>query len=214
MIFPHGKSNFNTISSLVNLAQEIKCFLDDLKIKEYIYVGLSVGGMLAPYLYSLDKDRISKLIIMDSFSGDEPLQMQQLYFSMLDTIEKEGKISEELANKIAPIFFSPQIDKTSTLYLNFLNRLKSFSKENLEYIIKFGRIIFGRENSLELLKEIKIPTYFLTGEFDIPRPFSEAEIMAKYVKNSKLFKIEKAGHISNLENISKTNKILSNIFIT
>ena len=203
--------NFDKISSLKDLAKEIKKFIDELKIEKYIYIGLSVGGMLAPYIYNLDKGKISKLIIMDSFCGDEPIQMKQLYFSMLDTIEKAEKIPEELINRIAPIFFSPQIDKTSKLYLDFAQRLREFSKENLKDIVKMGRIIFGRENSLELLKEIKIPTYFLTGEYDIPRPFHETEIMSKYVVNSKLFKIEKAGHISNLENSFETNKILHNI---
>lgn len=208
----HGNSSFNNISSLNDLAREIKNFIESLNIDNYIYVGLSVGGMLAPYLYNIDKDKISKLIIMDSFSGDEPIEMKQLYFSMLDTIEKEEKISEELANKIAPIFFSPQIDKNSQLYLNFFKKLKGFSKDNLKYIVPFGRIIFGRENSLEFLKNIQVPTYFITGEFDIPRPFHEAELMSKYVANSKLIKISKAGHISNLENSYETNKILFNIF--
>ena len=208
----HGNSSFNNISSLNDLAREIKNFIESLNIDNYIYVGLSVGGMLAPYLYNIDKDKISKLIIMDSFSGDESIEMKQLYFSMLDTIEKEEKISEELANKITPIFFSPQIDKNSQLYLNFFKKLKGFSKDNLKYIVPFGRIIFGRENSLEFLKNIQVPTYFITGEFDIPRPFHEAELMSKYVASSKLIKISKAGHISNLENSYETNKILFNIF--
>lgn len=126
----HGNSSFNNISSLNDLAREIKNFIESLNIDNYIYVGLSVGGMLAPYLYNIDKDKISKLIIMDSFSGDEPIEMKQLYFSMLDTIEKEEKIPEELANKIAPIFFSPQIDKNSQLYLNFF---KKYSSSNILY---------------------------------------------------------------------------------
>ena len=210
-IIGHGNSKYEEIYSLEEMAKGIRDFIDELKIEKYIYIGLSVGGMLAPYLYNLDKDKISKLIIMDSFSGSEPKQMQQLYFSMLDTIDKMGKIPEELVNKITPIFFSPQIDKNSELYLNFAQKLREYSEKQLKGIVKIGRIIFGRENSLDLLKNIEIPTYFLTGEYDIPRPFEEAEIMAKYVKNSKLYKIEKAGHISNLENPFETNKILADI---
>lgn len=210
--YHHKDSKADNISSLADLAKEIKNFIEELKIDEYIYVGLSVGGMIAPYLYNLDKDKISKLIIMDSFSGDEPLETKHLYFALLDKIEKEEKISEEVASKIAPIFFKPKIDKNSDLYQNFFNRLKNFSSEELKGIVKLGRIIFGRENSLELLKNIKVPTYFLTGEFDIPRPFEEAETMKNYVENSEVFKISNAGHISNLENLSETNSILSKIF--
>lgn len=49
---------------------------------------------------------------------------------------------------------------------------------------------------------------FIAGEYDIPRPFSESEEMSKIKKDSLLFKIENAGHISNLENIEKVNLIL------
>ena len=62
-----------------------------------------------------------------------------------------------------------------------------------------------------MLKNIEIPTYFITGEFDIPRPFHEAKEMADLVKNSGLFKVENAGHISNLENPEKVNKIFKAI---
>lgn len=205
-------SQLDNISSLLDLAKEIKKFIDKLKIDSYIYVGLSVGGMIAPYLYNLDKEKIEKLVIMDSFSGNEPIETKNLYFALLDKIEKDERISKDVAIKIAPIFFKPKVDKNSYLYQNFFNRLINFSNEELKGIVKIGRIIFGRENSLELLKNIKVPTYFLTGEFDIPRPFKESETMKTYIKNSKIFKISNAGHISNLENPAETNNILSQIF--
>lgn len=207
----HGNSKEVNLNSLEELSLKIKELIDNLQIDEYIYIGLSVGGMLAPYLYKYDKEKIKKMIIMDSFSGSEPKSTQDLYFNMLDIIEKNKKIPNELIEKIAPIFFSSEIDKNSKLYLNFKESLKNISEENIGTIVKMGRMIFGRENSMELLKQINIPTYFLTGESDIPRPFSEALSMKKLVKNSKIFKIKKAGHISNLENLKKVNRILKKI---
>ena len=208
----HGESPEKDISSLSDLALEIKKLLEELKVKKYIYVGLSVGGMIAPHLYKHDKEKIEKIVIMDSYVGDEPINTKNLYFNMLDVIESKKAIPDELIKKIAPIFFTPTIDKKSNLYLTFEEKLKNIPKENINMIVKLGRIIFGRENAIELLKEIKAPTYFLTGEKDIPRPYFEAELMKKQVKNSKIFKIKNAGHISNLENIKKVNKLLKKIF--
>ncbi len=54
-----------------------------------------------------------------------------------------------------------------------------FFKDNFKCIVKFLSVIYGRDISLELLKYIQIPTYFFTGEFDIPRPIHEAELMSK-----------------------------------
>ena len=208
----HGESTEKYLSSLNDLALEIKKLLDELNIDKYIYVGLSVGGMIAPYLYKNDKERIEKIVIMDSFVGDEPLNTKKLYFDMLDVIENKKEIPDELIKKIAPIFFTPTIDKKSDLYLSFENKLKNIPKKDINMTVKLGRIIFGRENAMDLLKEIKVPTYFLTGEKDIPRPYFEAQLMKKQVKNSKIFKIKNAGHISNLENVKKVNRLLKKIF--
>ena len=208
----HGESPEQNISSLNDLATEIKKLIEKLNIDKYIYVGLSVGGMIAPYLYEKDKERIEKIIIMDSLVGDEPLHTQKLYFDMLDIIENKKEIPDELIKKIAPMFFKPTIDRKSSLYLEFEKKLKNIPKKNINMIVKLGRIIFGRENAMNLLKEIKIPTYFLTGEKDIPRPYFEAELMKKQVLNSKIFKIKNAGHISNLENTKKVNRLLKKIF--
>lgn len=208
----HGESAGEKVVDLKNLAELIKETIESLKISEYTYVGLSVGGMIAPYLYEIDKKKIEKIIIMDSFSGAEPEQSKNLYFGMLDIIEKNKLIPNELIEKIAPIFFQPKIKKDSKLFLNFKDSLKNISKDNIDTVVNLGRVIFGREESLKLLSNFNVPTFFLTGEYDIPRPFYEAEKMKKLVKNSKIFKIKDAGHISNLENPKKVNRILNKIF--
>ena len=182
-----------------------------LKIEKYSYIGLSVGGMLAPYIYNLDKDKINKIIIMDSYVGEESLETKEVYFSMLDAIEKAKYIPDVLVEKIAPMFFSPSIDKSGVLYKTFVEKLRGIQEEKIEGIVKLGRVIFGRENALNLLSEIDKPTYFLVGEYDIPRPFEEAREMANYVKDSKLFLVENAGHISNLENYDRVNEIFKEI---
>lgn len=60
--------------------------------------------MLVPYIYNLDKDKINKIIIMDSYVGEESFETKELYFSMLDAIEKAKYIPDALVEKIAPMF--------------------------------------------------------------------------------------------------------------
>ena len=148
---------------------------------------------------------------MDSYVGEESLETKEVYFSMLDAIEKAKYITDVLVEKIAPMFFSPSIDKSGVLYKTFVEKLRGIQEEKIEGIVKLGRVIFGRENALNLLSEIDKPTYFLVGEYDIPRPYNESVEMATYIKDCKVMKIKNAGHISNLENIEETNKILANI---
>lgn len=207
----HGDSKEGEIKDLRHLAELVKLTLDELKVDNYIYVGLSVGGMLAPYIYELDREKIDKIIIMDSYSGSEPEETKKFYFSILEIIEKSKYFPKELIEKVAPIFFSPMVDKKSKMFLDFKNSLENISEERLKTLVNLGKVIFGRENSLELLGKIDIPTYFLVGECDIPRPFSETLEMKSVVKNSKFYKIKNAGHISNLENSKKVNQILKKI---
>ena len=117
-----------------------------------------------------------------------------------------------MAEKIAEMFFSPIVsEKRTKLYKTLYANLVNISAEKIDTIVKIGRIIFGRENAIEILKNIDIQVVFITGEYDIPRPFEEAREMANYVKDSKLFLVENAGHISNLENYDRVNEIFKEI---
>lgn len=208
----HGDSENTTEQiSLRELAEQISNFLKELKIEKYSYIGLSVGGMLAPYIYNLDKNKINKMVVMDSYVGEEPIETKELYFSMLDGIEKIKCIPDTLIEKIAPMFFSPSIDKSGILYKSFVEKLKTIQGEKVEGIVKLGKAIFGRENALNLLSDIEVPTYFVVGEYDIPRPYNESVEMATYMKKSKVLKIKNAGHISNLENVEEASRILADI---
>ena len=198
--------------TLKDLAKKITKFIDDIGVEKYTYIGLSVGGMLAPYIYEYHKEKIKKLVIMDSYVGSEPEKTKDLYFSMLDIIKLTKKIPETMAEKIAPMFFSPLKSKKRTeLYKQFYNSLLNIPFVKIDTIVKMGKIIFERESAIEVLKNIDIPVIFITGEFDIPRPFRETREMANYVKNSKVFLVENAGHISNLENPDRVNKIFEEI---
>lgn len=199
--------------TIESLAEDVKEALEILELKEYIYVGLSVGGMIGPVLHSIDKTRMKKLVIMDSYVGLEADQTKNLYFQMLAKVKFDRKIEEVLANQIAPMFFAPENSaKEIDIFKNFKNHLINLNEKNINTIFALGHGIFGRKNNLNLLKEINIPTLFLTGEFDIPRPKEEAIEMSKLVENSKVYIVPNSGHISNLENIEFVNKSLEEFF--
>lgn len=173
-LWGHGLSDSledNEEYSLENLACDIKEALDLLNIDSYSYIGLSVGGMLGPILYSIDKKKIKKLILMDSYVGLEYEDSKNLYFQMLGKVKLDKKVIPELAEKIAPMFFAPEnTAKNFKLLKDFYSHLISLKEKNINTIVALGRGIFGRKNNIPLLEEIDIPTLFLVGESDIPRP--------------------------------------------
>lgn len=193
--------------SLEEITNDISEVLDNLDIKKYHYIGLSVGGMLAPYMA---KDiRVESMIIMDSYVGAEPSKSQETYFHLLNNIKKLQFIPEPMAELISPMFFAPKTtQEKNELYLNFHNTLLNLPKEKIDTIVAIGFGIFGREDTLDQLGKIDIPTLYLAGEFDIPRPIKESQEMMSLTKNSDFKIIEGAGHISNLENPDRVNLII------
>lgn len=207
----HGNSSNLTGNkedySLEEISNDILEVLDNLDIKKYHYIGLSVGGMLAPYMA---KDtRVESMVIMDSYVGAEPSKSQETYFQLLNNIKKLQFIPEPMAELISPMFFSPKTtQEKNELYLNFHNNLLNLPKEKIDTIVAIGFGIFGRENTLDQLEKFNFPTLYLAGENDIPRPIKESQEMRSLTKNSDFKIIEGAGHISNLENPNRVNSII------
>ena len=196
--------------SMESLAKDVIAFADKLGIGQFIYAGLSVGGMIGTHLALKYPDRLKASIIMDGYSGAEPQETKALYFGMLDMIENIKQIPEQLADQIAPIFFSKQenINK-GELYTKLKRSLLNISEDRLQSVVALGRGIFGRNSILEEMKGISIPVCFIVGDEDIPRPVSESQEMAALVKDSSLYIIPKAGHISTLENPEEVNRALN-----
>lgn len=56
---------------------------------------------------------------MDSYVGAEPEENKKIYFSMLNMIDTIKKVPENLAEKIAEMFFSPIISKKEQNYMKY-----------------------------------------------------------------------------------------------
>lgn len=187
--------------SIQTLARHHIALLDALGIDECHVVGLSVGGMWAEALAQLAPERVRGLVLMDTYVGKEPVLSAARYMGMFAQIERDQTISAPLLNTVVPMFFSPGIDAESALYTEFRASLAAVSPQRLlDSIVPLGRVIFGRDDfrhRLHLLDPAN--TLVMVGENDIPRPMEEAAEMAKLI-GCPLHTIERAGHISNLEN--------------
>jgi len=66
-------------------------------------------------------------------------------------------------------------------------------------MVPFGKAIFGRDNVLEKLKAIQIPTAVIVGEYDESTPPYKSQKMADIIPKSSLYTIEGAGHMAVIE---------------
>lgn len=209
----HGKSDlFNDKDySIQNIANLHARFMTKLGIEKYAVVGLSVGGMWGTQLALSFPEVVTHLMIMGTFVGEEPKDRQQEYFYLIDELEKNG-YTEEFLDSIVKYFFTPySISNNINLLNRFKKPLRSYNNQidRLSHLCEVGRKIFTRVSLLDNLHKIKCPFLIAVGEKDIPRPPSESRIMANLSPKSKLEVIKDAAHISNLEQVDKVTKLIS-----
>ena len=202
-LWGHGESGAlpQGTASLSDLARQALALLDHLGIERVALVGLSVGGMWGARLALSHPQRISALVLMDTYLGAEPEATRQYYFSLLKQIEEAGAITPQILDVVVPIFFRPGIDPQSALYRQLRDSLAALPAERLRRsIVPLGRITFGREDMLARLNQLNPDTTLLMcGEQDTPRPPSETMEMAELI-GCPYQLVPEAGHICNLEN--------------
>lgn len=210
-LWGHGMSEAPPAGTqaIEDLAEHYRALLDTLSIDACHVVGLSVGGMWAEALAQRHPLRVRKLVLMDTFLGEEPEASRLQYMGMLARIEQERTVSPELLAVIVPMFFRRSIDRQSALYRNFSDALARFSADQLsESIVPLGRIIFGRPDRLARLHRLDADrTLVVAGQYDMPRPVAESIAMANII-DCPMTTVADAGHISNLENPTAVNRIL------
>jgi 3-oxoadipate enol-lactonase len=70
-----------------------------------------------------------------------------------------------------------------------------------------------RSDHTALLEKINVPTLIIVGEKDELTPPFEAVKMNQRIKNSRLVRISRAGHLSPIENSAEFNRAVANFLI-
>ncbi|MDA9557450.1 alpha/beta hydrolase [Vibrio sp.] len=198
----HGESEGapQSMTNLKDYAQHMLQLMDELNIEHFAVIGLSAGGMWGTELTLLAPQRVTKLVIMDSFVGLEPEVTHQRYFGMLATIEQAQSIPEAIIEAVVPMFFSSgTLASSSTLVSDFSRRLTELKGQKALDVVRVGRMVFGRRDMFDELEQLTLPVLIMAGEEDKPRPMLESYLMSDCIDGAQLVAVPKAGHISNLE---------------
>ncbi len=208
----HGESDAapRSMTSLTEYAQHMLDLMDHLNIETFSIVGLSVGGMWGTEVVVAAPQRVTSLVLMDTFVGWEPEITHKKYFGMLDAITEHKAVPAPLLDAIVPLFFANDATQDNPeLVENFRQSLALLSGDAAVEVARMGRMIFGRRDAIEDVEKFALPVLIAVGCEDKPRPVFEHYLMHDCISGSQLVEIPKAGHISNLEQPEFTNTMLS-----
>jgi len=153
--------------SFKDYANFFEKFLEELKIKEIIVIGYSLGGGIAYNLASISP-RVRKLVLIDSAG-----------------IEKTKKI--EFTRDFKRLLFYFLNPKYSMIFFVLVKEYILFIFKHIKNLNHIKNIRDNLNNSVGYIKNLKTPTSIIWTKNDDIFPVSIAEKLKKSIRNSKLF---------------------------
>ena len=190
--------------TLDQAADDVIGVLDQLLIRQAVFVGLSMGGYILFALYRRYADRVNGLVLANTRAQADTVEGKDARFQMAQTAYKNGPSA--IADIMIPKLLSPA---TVQMKLELVRRVRTMIEGNqISGIAGDLMAMAERPDSTPLLQQITCPTQVIVGELDLPTPPSDAKLMADRIPNASLAVIPGAAHLSNLEQPDLFNDIV------
>ncbi|MFI5390629.1 MAG: alpha/beta fold hydrolase [Bacteriovoracales bacterium] len=201
----HGKSGVGEGQYFMEYyVDDLITLLDHLKISSTIVCGFSMGGYIALRAMEKNPQKFKGLILVDTKSEADSNEAKIKRSEGLKVIKSKGaEVFGEgfLKGALTPETFSGNPE--------LVEKLKSMIKSNQPLGIGGALLALAtRTDTTAALSKISVPTLILVGEKDTITPPSASQMMKEKIPGSKLEIIQRAGHLSNLENSKDFNQKL------
>ena len=201
----HGRSS--TVEhdlTLDDLIDDTVTILDELDIERAIWVGLSVGGMVAVRAALTVPDRVRAIVVADASAAAEPFYPKLKYRALGLGARLVGM--RPFIPAVAPVMFGrTTLKENPALAEDWVPLVLSME---LPSILRFLEAVLTRESLLDRLSEIQVPTLVVVGEEDGTQPLVRSRQMEAGIPGARLEVIPKAGHLSALEQPEAFNRVL------
>lgn len=185
-------------------ANDLILFIDSLGLEKVILCGLSMGGFIALNAMKRFPSRFEALILCDTQCIADSYDVKVKRYETIEEIKEYG-VSNFNEGFIKKVFHEDSLTNKPEL----VEQLRSVVFSNSQHIIIQGLTALAeRSETCSFLDEISIPTLIICGREDAVTPLDESKFMNKNIKGSVLHVINNAGHVSNLEEPAKFNKLL------
>lgn len=190
--------------TMERIAEDAVALLDHLGLAQAAVCGLSMGGYAAFALWSRYPERVRALVLADTRAGADSDEAKKGRADLADKVRREG--AEAAAEAFLPKLLG---ETTRRDRPDLVARVREMILANPPRGIRDALAgLAARGDATDRLSSIHVPTLVIVGEEDIPTPPADAEKIHAGVKGSRLVKIPKAGHLTNLEDPARFNASL------
>ena len=188
----HGASDASAGEySVEQLGRDVLALADALKIRQFAFCGLSLGGAIGQWLAVHARDRLSHLLLANTSPRFSTAQAWQ---SRIDAVGSGGMASIE--DLVLQRFFSAEFLALSPPSVAGI-RSVLLATNPAGYM---GCCAALRDfDFLQSLPEIRVPTMVIAGDKDVATPWAgNGEILAREIGGARSVRLP-AAHLANLE---------------
>jgi pimeloyl-ACP methyl ester carboxylesterase len=191
----HGRSSpTRSAYSMDDSVDAAIAVLDHLAIARCAWIGLSWDGMVGMRLGLRVPDRLAGLALFDTSANAESRRKLPSYYLMAAIARRFGAVPL-LLDRIVPIYLSAATRREQPrLVQRFRERVASMDPMSVGHAV--DAVIFRRDDIVDRLREIRVPTLVVCGDDDIATPLVRSETIASAIHGAALRRIASAGHLS------------------
>jgi pimeloyl-ACP methyl ester carboxylesterase len=191
--------------SMDQYADDVAALLDALGAPPAVVVGLSMGGYVAFAFWRRHRGRVRALVLADTRSGADTDDGREKRRRLIEVARARGSatVAEmQIASMVGETTRARRPDVVETVRA-------MMAAAPVEGIVGALEAMMARPDSASTLPTIDVPVLIVVGEEDALTPPAEARAMHERIRGSRLEVISGAGHVSNLEQPSAFNHLVS-----
>lgn len=182
-------------TAIDDYAGDVLQLLDALAIDRAAIGGLSMGGYVAFGLVRRAPERVEALVLADTRSEADSDEARANRMAMLETIGRDGP--RAVAEAMLPKLLGATTRATRPEMAQEVRRL--IEANDPAGLADAVRCMMGRPDSTPLLATLACPALVVAGREDVVTPVAVHEQMCARMRRATLVVIDRAGHLSNLE---------------
>ena len=191
-------------ASMNLMAQDVARLMDHLEVSQAIVGGLSMGGYVTLAFYKQFPSRVRGLVLADTRAQADTDEAKQTRAQQAEKALNEGMAG--LADAMLPKLLTPETVSKRPEIVKRVRDMMLKTKPDGAAAALHG--MAQREDLTQMLSEITVPTLIVVGNEDQITPVADSEKMNQAIAGSRLVVLEKASHVSNVEQSEQFNKEL------
>ncbi|MFG1753746.1 alpha/beta fold hydrolase [Streptosporangium sandarakinum] len=191
--------------SLDVMADDVARTLDREGVDRAVIGGLSMGGYVTMALCRRHPDRLMGVVLADTKASADPDQARANRERIAAAVVEDGS-AVLLEEVLPPLVGRTTAERRAMVYGRVRGLVQSAPPRAVAWA---QRAMAARPDSFDTLRGLKVPALVLVGEEDGLTPRGDAEAMVEAVPDGRLAVIEKAGHLSAVEQPEAFNRALA-----